>query len=132
MKKMIVAGLLIAGLAGACTPASVTTSSVGLPEAVLMKISCRDDISLKEQLFNQLHVKKAKDIMSSRENGWLFIQATFVMGDVPLYVVQDLQTDFRQLSGMLSVDLEWNKTGTYTSPSIIGHMPVREDAQLIH
>ena len=130
MKKLIVAGLLLAGLACGCAPAALTNA--GLPEAVLMKISCRDDVSLKQTILNQLRAKRAKDIMTDHENGMLYIQATFIVADEPLYEVQNLQTDIRSMAGMFTVELEWNKTGAYTSPSLSGHLPIRDDPQQIH
>lgn len=130
MKRMIVACLLIAGLAGGCAPAAISTADV--PPAVLMKISCKDDASMREEILNLLHVKKGQDIMTDKENGWLYVQATFVLREVPLYVVQDLQSDLRSMSGMSSVELEWNQTGTYTSPSTFGHHVVQAEPQLIH
>lgn len=129
--KSLIAACLCACLAVGCAPAAMPASD-DLPQAILMKISCKDDASLHEEIQNLLHVKKAHDIMVDRENGWLYMQATFIIREVPLYAVQDLQTDLRSMSGMSTVDLEWNQTGTYTSPSTFGHQTMHSETQLIH
>lgn len=127
--KIMLCGLLLAGLACGC---ATTATTVSLPQAILMKIVCRDEPSLKQDIISQLRVGMGKGVIIDHVNGELYIQVNFLLDEVPLYKVQDLQTDLRSMSGMITVDLEWNRSGMNTPTSVYGHLPDRDGTQLIH
>ena len=101
-------------------------------EAILMKIVCRNDNTLKQDILYRLHFGKGKDIVVENADGSLNIAATFSLSEVTIYHVQDLETDLKAVMGIISVDLDWSRT-TVDPNRPLANAPGGEGAaQLIH
>ena len=101
-------------------------------EAILMKIVCRKDNILKQDILYRLHLGKGKGIVVDDTDGSLNIQATFSLSEVTIYTVQDLETDLKAVMGIISVDLAWSRTTVDPNRPLANAPEGEGTAQLIH
>ncbi|TDX01342.1 hypothetical protein [Dinghuibacter silviterrae] len=99
--------LFVCGCKTTETPTERASASLD-NKAIVMKIVCTPNNHLEQDIVFRLKNRlgtdiETKDLMESVE-----IHALFPLSRTPLYKVQDLETDLKQIPGVISVDLSWS------------------------
>ena len=96
--------LVFAFLAG-CSP-YVMPDSENPENSMLMKIECRDDLTLRNSVVQVLRSARAREISVSSTGGMLDIQATWLFWDTPPYKVQSVEEELTRMPGVIYVNVE--------------------------
>lgn len=77
-------------------------------ESVLMIIDCRNDVSTKNTVLQQLRLARARDIVTEADGSFLTIKAACLLRETALYKIETIAAEIRDTPGVVQVDLRYN------------------------
>jgi uncharacterized membrane protein YhiD involved in acid resistance len=107
VNKLLFAGLLVILVLSACGPVMPINSA---DDSISIRIEFRNEAILKQTILQRLRYNKAMDIKLGPDDDFTNIEAAFRMRDTPSSKLEQMMEELQQLSGVVDIDIEKNKT----------------------